>query len=180
MYFAPVIGFFLGLISSTLYRGFARGRLVGTLLYPSWFVGLLEISRYYTWTNQRYFPTLAFLAISLFLYRYTRSPKKSLPRAGLPRGGARVGDASSPSLARWVAKRAACLGGSSCGAWGYLDNPDASCLVMGTIVPVLDLITPTLFFGGFVGLYSWLREKRWHPAADWFIGGLARNYAGRD
>jgi len=91
VYFAPVAGFFLGLVSSILHRSFASGRLVGTLLYPSWFLGLLEISRYYTWTNQRYFPTLAFLAISLLLYRYVSVPKKTLPRAGLPRGGARVG-----------------------------------------------------------------------------------------
>jgi hypothetical protein len=155
VYFAPVIGFFLGLISSTLHRGFAAGRLVGTLLYPSWFVGLLEISRYYTWTNQRYFPTLAFLAISLVLYRYTRSPKKKLPRAGLPWGGAGVGDVSSRSLARWGAT-AVCLGGISYGTWGYLDDPHASGFVVGTVLPVLEVTTPTLFLGGFIGLYSWL------------------------
>ncbi len=86
IYFAPVAGFFLGLLSSTIHRSFASGRLIGTLLYPSWFVGLLEISRYYTWADQRYFPTLGFLALSLFLYRYARVPKKSVARAGLPRG----------------------------------------------------------------------------------------------
>jgi hypothetical protein len=82
VFFAPVAAFFLGLISSALHRGFAQGRLVGTLLYPSWFVGLLEISRYYIWADQRYFPVLGFLAISLFLYRYARVPKGSRPRTG--------------------------------------------------------------------------------------------------
>lgn len=42
------------------------------------------------------------------------------------------------------------------GAWGYLDNPDASEFVIGTVVPVLGLTTPTLFLGGLICLYSWL------------------------
>ena len=65
-------------------------------------------------------------------------------------------EASSPSLARWGAA-AACLGGISYGAAGYLDNPDASEFVISVVVPVLSVSTPTLFLGGLVGLYSWLR-----------------------
>jgi hypothetical protein len=64
-------------------------------------------------------------------------------------------EASSPSLARWGAA-AACLGGISYGAAGYLDNPDASGFVIGVVVPVLGVSTPTLLLGGLVGLYSWL------------------------
>jgi hypothetical protein len=67
----------------------------------------------------------------------------------------RLMETSSTLFARWGAA-AACLGGISYGAWGYLDNPDASGFVIGTVVPVLGLITPTLFLGGLVGLYSWL------------------------
>jgi hypothetical protein len=63
-------------------------------------------------------------------------------------------EASSPSLTRWGAA-AACLGGISYGA-GYLDNPDASGSVIGVVVLVLGVTTPTLFLGGLVGLYSWL------------------------
>jgi hypothetical protein len=37
-----------------------------------------------------------------------------------------------------------------------LDNPDASGFVIGVVVPVLGVSTPTLFLGGLVGLYSWL------------------------
>jgi hypothetical protein len=62
---------------------------------------------------------------------------------------------SSAALARWGGA-AACLGGISYGAWGYLDSPDASGVVTGIVVPVLSLITPTLLLGGLVGLYSWL------------------------
>jgi hypothetical protein len=51
---------------------------------------------------------------------------------------------------------AACLGGISYGAWGYLDNPDASAFFIGFFVPVLSVTTPALFLGGLVGLYYWL------------------------
>jgi hypothetical protein len=64
-------------------------------------------------------------------------------------------ETSSPSVARWGAA-AACLGGISYGAWGYLDNPDASGFGIGDVVPVLGVTTPALFLGGLVGLYSWL------------------------
>jgi hypothetical protein len=64
-------------------------------------------------------------------------------------------EASSPSLTRWGAA-AACLGGISYGAAGYLDSPDASGSVIGVVVLVLGVTTPTLFLGGLVGLYSWL------------------------
>jgi hypothetical protein len=49
-----------------------------------------------------------------------------------------------------------CLGGISYGAWGYLDNPHASGFVVGTVLPVLEVTTPALFLGGFIGLYFWL------------------------
>jgi hypothetical protein len=64
-------------------------------------------------------------------------------------------EASSPSLVRWGAA-AACLCGISYGAAGYLDNPDASGFVIGVVMPVLRVTTPTLFLAGLVGLYSWL------------------------
>src|SRR5215210_7590040 len=63
-------------------------------------------------------------------------------------------EASSASLARWGAG-ASCLAGISYGAWGYLDNPNASEFVTGLVVPVLAVTTPTLFLGGLAGLYSW-------------------------
>ena len=62
-------------------------------------------------------------------------------------------EASPASLARWGAA-AACLGGISYGAAGYLDNPDASDFVVYVVVPVLEVITPALFLGSFLGLYS--------------------------
>jgi hypothetical protein len=64
-------------------------------------------------------------------------------------------EASARSLARWGGT-AAWLGGISYGAWGYLDSPHASGVVVGTVLPVLGVATPTLFLGGLIGLYSWL------------------------
>jgi hypothetical protein len=64
-------------------------------------------------------------------------------------------EASDRPFARWGAV-AACLGGISYGAWGYLDDPDASTFVIGFVVPVLSVTTPALFLGGLVGLYYWL------------------------
>jgi hypothetical protein len=74
LFLAPVAGFLLGLLSVTLYNSFLNGRLVGILLYPSFFVGVLEISRIYYWSNTRYFPTLAFLLLSLLLFSVMKVP----------------------------------------------------------------------------------------------------------
>ena len=71
--FAPVAAFLLGVVSFSLYKSFLRGRLVGLLLYPSWFVGLLEFSRIYYWPGGRYFPVLAFVFLSLILFRLARA-----------------------------------------------------------------------------------------------------------
>jgi hypothetical protein len=68
VFLAPVVAFLLGVLSASLYRSFIRGRLVGALLYPSWFVGLLEISRIYYWPDERYFPALAFAIFTLAVY----------------------------------------------------------------------------------------------------------------
>jgi len=69
VFLAPVAALVLGIIAASLYKSFARGRLIGSLLYPSWFTGLIEISRFAHWSNQRYFPVLAFLLLSVPLYK---------------------------------------------------------------------------------------------------------------
>jgi hypothetical protein len=74
LFLAPVAAFLLGLLSVALYNSFVRGRLVGLLLYPSFFVGVLEISRIYYWAAERYFPTLAFLVGSLVLFKIMKVP----------------------------------------------------------------------------------------------------------
>jgi hypothetical protein len=48
-----------------MYRGFKRGYLGGLLLYPYFFVGLLEAPRLLYWTLGREFPTWLFLIVTL-------------------------------------------------------------------------------------------------------------------
>ena len=68
LFLAPAAAFVLGVLSVSLYRSFLRGRLIGVLVYPSWYVGILEIPRIYYWADVRYFPALALLAITLFAF----------------------------------------------------------------------------------------------------------------
>jgi hypothetical protein len=68
VFLAPAVAFVLGVLSVSLYRGFLRGRLIGILVYPSWYVGILEIPRIYYWASVRYFPALALLATTLFAF----------------------------------------------------------------------------------------------------------------
>ena len=95
---APVIAMLLGILSASLFRSFASGRLVGILLYPSWFVGLLEISRVYYWASSRYFPVLAVLLGALLLFQIAKVPK----RPSRSRGNRNLVGRGEP----WTAKNA--------------------------------------------------------------------------
>jgi len=55
--------FLVGLFLGHLYRLFAAGRLFGLLLYPVFFIGLLELPRYLYWAQGRSSP--AFLVLFL-------------------------------------------------------------------------------------------------------------------
>lgn len=109
-FLAPLIACFIGVLSASLYVNFVKGRLIGALLYPSWFVGLLEISRVYYWTNQRYFPVLAFLVLSLLLFKFAKVPAPAKPasasirlrrsREGLGSGSRAPAEARTPGLPR--------------------------------------------------------------------------------
>ena len=70
MDFGPFIGLVvwgvLGFTSGRLYRAFRSGRIIGLLLFPTWYVGLLEIPRVFYWGDSRYFPALA-VSILIFL-----------------------------------------------------------------------------------------------------------------
>jgi hypothetical protein len=79
VYFVPLAAFFIGVVSISLYRSFTQGRLTGLILYPSWFIGLLEVSRIYYWPGGRYFPVLAFLVGSLILFKLAKVPADTLP-----------------------------------------------------------------------------------------------------
>ncbi|MDJ0950183.1 MAG: O-antigen polymerase [Alphaproteobacteria bacterium] len=61
-----LVWFGLGCVSGRLYHGFVRGQLGSCLLYPTWFIGILELPRIFYWGSPRYFPAL--LATLLVFY----------------------------------------------------------------------------------------------------------------
>lgn len=54
----PLVWTALGYLSGRLYRRFQEGRPIGLLLFPTWFVGVLEVPRIFYWGDNRYFPAL--------------------------------------------------------------------------------------------------------------------------
>lgn len=92
VFLAPLAAFVIGMVSFSIYTSFVQGRMLGLLLYPSWFIGLLEISRIYYWPAGRYFPVLAFLAISLILFKVFKSPagSRAWPIKSKKRGARRL------------------------------------------------------------------------------------------
>ncbi len=84
---APIAAFLLGVLSISIYRSFLRGRLIGTVLFPSWFVGFLELPRVYFWADQRYFPALAAIFVFLLVFKIAKVPvyrRKPATRARSP------------------------------------------------------------------------------------------------
>lgn len=59
--------FLFGLLTGVIYRGFITGSFAGMLIYPSWFVGLLEMPRILYLSEARYFPVLAICLPLIFL-----------------------------------------------------------------------------------------------------------------
>jgi oligosaccharide repeat unit polymerase len=93
IFLAPVGAFVLGVLSVSLYRGFLRGRLIGLLLYPSWYVGILEMPRIYYWPGVRYFPTLMLLAITLFAFALAKKSVRISSGRRIPTDRSRTGRA---------------------------------------------------------------------------------------
>jgi oligosaccharide repeat unit polymerase len=76
------IGFFAGF----LYRKFCAGQPVGLLLYPVFFVGLVEIPRYLYWVQGR--STYAWLALAVVIVLVTKSANRDqIDRAPLRQPG---------------------------------------------------------------------------------------------
>jgi oligosaccharide repeat unit polymerase len=56
-----------GLLTGQIFRGFAKGGFAGMLIYPSWFIGLLEMPRILYLCEARYFPVLIICLAVIFL-----------------------------------------------------------------------------------------------------------------
>lgn len=74
---------FFGLLTSLLYRSFLSGKPLGILLYPMWYLALLDIMRTWIWGSSRFVPVLLVsLAVSIFLvYKKEGIKENSLTRA---------------------------------------------------------------------------------------------------
>jgi hypothetical protein len=62
-----VFWFVFGMVTGVIYRGFVVGSFAGMLIYPSWFVGVLEMPRILYLSEPRYFPVLVICLVSIFL-----------------------------------------------------------------------------------------------------------------
>lgn len=76
--------FLIGIGIGLAHRSFRAGSLTGLLLYPVLFTGLLELPRYFYWTQGRLVPAL--LALIFILYRLRRVQRPGLqdPPADVP------------------------------------------------------------------------------------------------
>jgi hypothetical protein len=95
--FGPLLGVLiwglLGAISGRLYRAFVDGRYIGLVLFPTWYVGVLEMPRIFYWGDARYFPPLIISCVIVVIFasavpaamqrRSFRAPPRPLP-GGLP------------------------------------------------------------------------------------------------
>jgi hypothetical protein len=71
------VWFWLGLLCGALFRSFARRGLIGLILYPVWFIGILEIPLIFYWGGTRFFPVLATaLILTSFLGKRVRDRGK--------------------------------------------------------------------------------------------------------
>lgn len=62
-----VFWFLGGMLTGMLFRRFACGRISGMLIYPSWFVGLLELPRILYLCEARYFPVIVIALAFIFI-----------------------------------------------------------------------------------------------------------------
>lgn len=64
----------LGNLSGRLMRRFASGNPIGLLLYPVWFIGVLELLRIFYWGNGRFFPVIVAAFIITLYVKDKRTP----------------------------------------------------------------------------------------------------------
>lgn len=88
--FGPAVGVLvwiaLGYMSGRLFRRFVEGDCLGLILFPTWYVGVLEIPRVFYWGESRYFPSLVVsLSVSfVFLFLLPRGQHKRPVRGYRP------------------------------------------------------------------------------------------------
>ena len=75
----------LGAVTGKLYKQFVHGRLLGVILFPAWFTGLLEMPRVFTWGSSRFFPALVLILVLAWFAHQALSDTRRMPaRAPFP------------------------------------------------------------------------------------------------
>ncbi len=67
-----------GMILGLLYRAFQEAKLIGLLLYPMLFLGIVELPRYLAWSQGRIFPSLLGAVILAVVFDRKSSPRTEL------------------------------------------------------------------------------------------------------
>ncbi len=62
-----IFWFLFGVLTGAIFRSFISGRLTGMLIYPSWFVGLLELPRILYLCEARYFPVIVMALVLIYI-----------------------------------------------------------------------------------------------------------------
>ena len=74
-----------GAMTGQIFRSFVAGGIIGMLIYPSWFIGLLEMPRILYLCEARYFPVLIIcLAVVFLIGMIAEQEAKGIARRPLP------------------------------------------------------------------------------------------------
>lgn len=67
-----------GAITGYLFKQFKRQDIIGILLFPIWYIGILEFSRTFSWGSSRFFPPLVTGLLIALWFRQRRKPTLTL------------------------------------------------------------------------------------------------------
>lgn len=66
----------MGAVTGGLFVLFRNKRSLGLLLYPSWFLALLDIIRVWIWGNSRFVPVILIALLAYIIVSYKKEPRK--------------------------------------------------------------------------------------------------------
>ena len=76
----------VGALSETLYQRFVQRHPIGLIIYPTWYVGILDLVRLFYWGEPRYFPVfVSALFVAWYLRMDTHKQRSGLARTRLMR-----------------------------------------------------------------------------------------------
>jgi hypothetical protein len=67
----------VGAVSEVFYRSFSRSQPAGLIIYPTWYVGLLDFIRIFYWGESRYIPIIVPAACVLWFVRVSTKKQQS-------------------------------------------------------------------------------------------------------